>query len=192
MPIVAESVRLGQLPRHPGGPVILPRGPSALSLPGPRCRSGGCHWRTTRFSWLYGSIGGLRAGACLYPPGPALPADTLAAGPGALRSRSAGWRPSPSRAVHLALPELHLDVGDALGRANTGNKLMTLVASALAGADCIDDTDGDGEAFCAPAGRPALPAACSRRHPPWGPSCPAPVKPAPFARSASADGRAGG
>ena len=31
-----------------------------------------------------------------------------------------------------------LDLGHATGRANTGDKLMTLVASALAGGDCID------------------------------------------------------
>ena len=31
--------------------------------------------------------------------------------------------------------------GDAPGRANTGDKLLTLVASALAGGDCIDDAD---------------------------------------------------
>ena len=43
---------------------------------------------------------------------------------------------------HLGLPELvdrHLDLGRALGRANTGDKVMTLVASALAGGDCIGD-----------------------------------------------------
>ena len=34
-----------------------------------------------------------------------------------------------------------LDLGNALGRANTGDKMMTLVASALAGGDCIDDAD---------------------------------------------------
>ena len=39
------------------------------------------------------------------------------------------------------LVEQHLDLGDALGRANTGDKIMTLVASALAGVDCIDDAD---------------------------------------------------
>ena len=47
-------------------------------------------------------------------------------------------------AQHLGLPELvdrHLDLGDAPGRANTGDKMMTLVASALAGGDCIDDAD---------------------------------------------------
>ena len=45
---------------------------------------------------------------------------------------------------HLGLSQLvdrHLDLGDAPGRANTGEKLMTLVASALAGGDCIDDAD---------------------------------------------------
>ena len=47
-------------------------------------------------------------------------------------------------ARHLGLPELvqqRLDLGDAPGRANTGDKIMTLVASALAGGDCIDDAD---------------------------------------------------
>ena len=47
-------------------------------------------------------------------------------------------------ALHLGLPQLvdrHLDLGHATGRANTGDKLMTLVASALAGGDCIDDAD---------------------------------------------------
>ena len=48
---------------------------------------------------------------------------------------------------HLGLPELvdrhlGLGLGDGLGRANTGDKVMTLVASALAGGDCIDDADG--------------------------------------------------
>ena len=47
-------------------------------------------------------------------------------------------------ALHLGIPELvdrRLDLGDAPGRANTGAKIMTLVASALAGGDCIDDAD---------------------------------------------------
>ena len=47
-------------------------------------------------------------------------------------------------ARHLGLPELvrqRLDLGDAPGRANTSDKMMTLVASALAGCDCIDDAD---------------------------------------------------
>ena len=44
----------------------------------------------------------------------------------------------------LGLPQLvdrHLDLGHATGRANTGDKMMTLVASALAGGDCINDAD---------------------------------------------------
>ena len=40
-----------------------------------------------------------------------------------------------------ALADAHLDLGDAPGRANTGDKLLTLVASALAGGDCIADAD---------------------------------------------------
>ena len=47
-------------------------------------------------------------------------------------------------ARHLGLPQLvdrHLDLGNAPGRANTGDKMLTLVASALAGGDCIDDAD---------------------------------------------------
>ena len=40
-----------------------------------------------------------------------------------------------------ALVNQHLDLGNAPGRANTGDKLLTLVASALAGGDCIDDAD---------------------------------------------------
>ena len=42
-------------------------------------------------------------------------------------------------ARHLGLPQLvrqRLDPGDAPGRANTSDKMMTLVASALAGGDC--------------------------------------------------------
>ena len=47
-------------------------------------------------------------------------------------------------AQHLGLGELvdhHLNLGSAPGRANTGDKMLTLVASALAGGDCIDDAD---------------------------------------------------
>ena len=47
-------------------------------------------------------------------------------------------------AHHLGLGELvdnHVDLGDAPGRANAGDKFLTLVASALAGGDCIDDAD---------------------------------------------------
>ena len=65
-------------------------------------------------------------------------------------STTAAWWPTPgcsfpaTLARHLGLPELvrqRLDLGDAPGRANTGDKMMTLVASALAGGDCIDDAD---------------------------------------------------
>ena len=47
-------------------------------------------------------------------------------------------------AQYLGLRQLvdrHLDLGRAPGRANTGDKMMTLVASALTGGDCIDDAD---------------------------------------------------
>ena len=47
-------------------------------------------------------------------------------------------------ARHLGLRELvnhYLDLGGAPERANTGDKLLTLVVSALAGGDCIDDAD---------------------------------------------------
>ena len=47
-------------------------------------------------------------------------------------------------ARRLGRPQLvdrHLDLGRAPGRANTGDKMMTLVASALAGGDCIDAAD---------------------------------------------------
>ena len=47
-------------------------------------------------------------------------------------------------AHHLGLGELaesQVDLGRVPGRANAGDKLLTLVASALAGGDCIDDAD---------------------------------------------------
>ena len=47
-------------------------------------------------------------------------------------------------AHHLGLGKLvdrHVDPGDVSGRANPEDKMLTLVASALAGGDCIDDTD---------------------------------------------------
>ncbi len=47
-------------------------------------------------------------------------------------------------AHHLGLRGLvdeHLDLGAAAGRANVGDKLLTLVLSALAGGDCIDDAN---------------------------------------------------
>ena len=46
--------------------------------------------------------------------------------------------------LHLGLPQLvdrHLDLGRAPGRANPDDKMMTLVAAALAGGDCINDAD---------------------------------------------------
>ena len=58
-------------------------------------------------------------------------------------------------AQHLGLPQLvrkHLYLGDAPGRANTGDNLMTLVASALAGP-------------------PGFFSERSRLPPPWEPSC---------------------
>ena len=71
-------------------------------------------------------------------------------------------------AQHLGFSQLvqeHLDLGNATGRANTGDKVMTLVASALAGGDCIDAAD----ALCTGGGgggRPAPWTARARRHPP--------------------------
>jgi hypothetical protein len=47
-------------------------------------------------------------------------------------------------AHHLGLRELvdeHVDLGERPGRANAGDKLLTLVLSALAGGDCIDDAN---------------------------------------------------
>ena len=47
-------------------------------------------------------------------------------------------------AQRLGLSQLvdrHVDLGRAPGRANAGDKMLTLVASALAGGDCIDDAD---------------------------------------------------
>ena len=46
---------------------------------------------------------------------------------------NAGLLLPPTLSLHLGLPQLvdrHLDLGDGLGRANTGDKMMTLVASA--------------------------------------------------------------
>ncbi|HUH01762.1 MAG TPA: IS1380 family transposase [Kofleriaceae bacterium] len=47
-------------------------------------------------------------------------------------------------AHHLGLREFvakHLQLGRAAGRANAGDKLLTLLMSALAGGDCIDDSN---------------------------------------------------
>ena len=72
-------------------------------------------------------------------------------------------------ALRLGLPQLlrkHLDLGGAPGRANTGDKMMTLVASALAGGDCIDDAD-----VLRAGGTPACSVSRLRLPPPWAPSC---------------------
>ena len=60
--------------------------------------------------------------------------------------------PATTLGRHLDLPELvdrRLDLGDAPGRANTGAKIMTLVASALVGGDCIDDANALRNSFYA-------------------------------------------
>src|SRR5690348_17250899 len=47
-------------------------------------------------------------------------------------------------AQHLHLKELlqqHVDLGEAPGHANVGSKALTLIGSALAGGDCIEDAD---------------------------------------------------
>ena len=68
----------------------------------------------------------------------------------------------------------HLDLRDAPGRANTGDKMMTLVASALAGGDCIDDaevlrTGGTAGAIGCVVKAPSTPRFREGRL--WGPSC---------------------
>ena len=72
-------------------------------------------------------------------------------------------------AHHLGLRELvdnHVDLADAPGRANAGDKMLTLVASALAGGDCIDDAD-----VLRTGGTASAIGCVVKRHPPWGPSC---------------------
>lgn len=56
----------------------------------------------------------------------------------------AGLIQTATLAQHLGLRELldaSVDLGDAPGRANVGHKAMTLIHSALAGGDSIDDAD---------------------------------------------------
>ena len=56
----------------------------------------------------------------------------------------AGLMLAATLAQHLGLRELfdeHIDLGDAPGHAHVGDKAMTLVHSALAGGDSIDDAD---------------------------------------------------
>ena len=80
-------------------------------------------------------------------------------------------------AQHLGLGELvdhHLDLGGAPGRANTGDKMMTLVASALAGGDCIDDADAlrTGGTACTLGGMVKAPSTPRLREGRlWAPSC---------------------
>src|ERR1700678_2830851 len=57
---------------------------------------------------------------------------------------NAGLMLPATLAQHLGLLELfdeHVDLGDAPGRAHVGPKAMTLIHSALAGGDSIDDAD---------------------------------------------------
>ncbi len=57
---------------------------------------------------------------------------------------NAGLIHTATLAEHLGLKGLfeeHVDLGSAAGHANVGDKAMTLVHSALAGGDSIDDTD---------------------------------------------------
>ena len=75
---------------------------------------------------------------------------------------NAGLMLPATLAQHLGLRELfdeHVDLGDAVGRANVGHKAMTLVHSALAGGDSIDDAD----ALRAGATQAVLGHACWRR-----------------------------
>ena len=80
-------------------------------------------------------------------------------------------------ALRLGLPQLlrkYLDLGGAPGRANTGDKLMTLVASALAGGDCIDDdaalrAGGTARALGGTVKAPSTPRFREGRL--WAPSC---------------------
>ena len=60
----------------------------------------------------------------------------LVANAGLLLPVTLAQRPGLSQLV-----DRHVDLGRAPGRANAGDKMLTLVASALAGGDCIDDAD---------------------------------------------------
>ena len=73
-------------------------------------------------------------------------------------------------ALRLGLSQLaqeRLDLGDAPGRANTGDKIMTLAASALAGGDCI----GDANALRAGGAGLRSRQRTQGAPPPWAPSC---------------------
>src|SRR5680860_452390 len=57
---------------------------------------------------------------------------------------NAGLLLSATLAQHLGLKDLfneHVDLGSMPGRANPGDKAMTLIASLIAGGKCIDDAD---------------------------------------------------
>ena len=83
--------------------------------------------------------------------------------------------PSPSTWAGLwELVDHHLDLGSAPGWANTGDKMMTLVASALAGGDCIDDADAlrTGGTACTLGGTVKAPSTPRLREGRlWAPSC---------------------
>ena len=71
----------------------------------------------------------------------------LGESPAAPANDTSVWAIGDSLALRPGLPQLvqqHLAPGDAPGRANRGDKLVTLVASALAGGDGIND-DGNRE-----------------------------------------------
>ena len=90
---------------------------------------------------------------------------------------NAGLMLPATLARRLGLPQLAdrcLDLGHAPGRANTGDKLMTLVASAPrfhGGRLWPGATASTTPTRCAAAGPPVSWAARSRRRPLWGPSC---------------------
>ena len=71
---------------------------------------------------------------------------------------------TPARRLGLGeLADLHLGLGEAAGRANAGDKLLTLVASALAGGTILTMPT-----HCAPAGPSRRWGPRSRFHPRWG------------------------
>ena len=90
---------------------------------------------------------------------------------------NAGLLVPATLAQRLGLGELvdsNVDLGDAPGRANPGDKTLTLVASALAGGDCIDDADalragGTGRVLGCTVKAPSTPRFREGRL--WGPSC---------------------
>ena len=82
--------------------------------------------------------------------------------------------------LRLGLNELvdqHVNLGDSPCRASPGDKLLTLVASALAGGDCIDDADalrsGSTERVlgCVVKAPSTLGTVHPGHRPPWAPSC---------------------